>query len=309
MPARGRYCPYELTPLSTRIEGTEFDVPTAFGRLHCLRAGPTDGGRVTMFVHGVHDDMDSWGPLVHAADRDGIDLGPTLFVDLPGFGRSENRRGRLDLAEVGDALMTVAVSDLGFSALRLVGHSMGTLVVADMALRHVADVESVHLVAGPYYSVIDWMNGHWSAGLAGGFATATFAAQYLLALTGNAGVSALRFASRRGLLRPLISSFVAHPSAIRQSVLDHLVADMRPASFRAAARNAFRYRHGMSWAKLACPVWAVYGAADRLVPAADSRRLSEDLPDARITSLPDASHLVHLEQPHGALTSLGLAPS
>ena len=307
MTATGTYCPYDVTPLTDRVSGTEFGVSTAFGRLRCLGSGPSDGGSVTLFIHGVHDDMDSWGPLVHAAHRQGVDLGSTLFVDLPGFGRSENRRGRLDLTEVGDALMSVVVSELGFSKVRLVGHSMGTLVVADMAVRHASRVESVHLAAGPYYSVAENMNGHWSGGVAGGLATAMFAGQYLLALTGGAGVATLRFASRRGLLRPLMAPFVAHPEALRQTVLDHLVAGVRPASFRAAARNGFSYRDGMSWSRVQCPVWAVYGAADRLVPGTDARRLLADLPDAQITRLADASHLVHLERPEDALTALGLA--
>jgi len=230
-----------------------------------------------------------------------------LFLDLPGFGRSENRRGSLDLTDVADAVMDVALSEVGFSSVRLVGHSMGTLVVADLAVRQAVRVESLHLASGPYYSVVEAMNGRWSSGLAGATATAMFGAQYVLALTGDPGVKTLGSLSRQGLLRPLLAPFVAHPGALRQSVVDHLVADLRPASFRAAARNAFRYRKGMSWSGVTCPVWAVYGAADRLVPAADARRLRADIPHAQISVLPDASHLVHVEQPHAALLSLGLA--
>jgi len=306
MPARGRYSPYDVTPLERRTGGTEFHVSTAFGRLRCLRGGPPGGDRVTVFVHGVHDDMDSWGPLMQAAIRGAVDIGPFLFVDLPGFGRSENLRRRLDLAEVGDALMKVAVSDLGFGSLRLVGHSMGTLVVADMAVRHARLVESLHLVAGPYYSIVDTINGHPSGGLGGALAAATFGTQYLLAISGRLGVGALKLASRTAVLRPLLWPFLAHPWLIRQSVLDHLLADLRPASFRAATRNAFRYRNGMSWSEVRCPVWAVYGSADRLVPTADQRRLLADLPSARVTSVADAAHLVHLEQPHAVLAGLGL---
>ncbi len=368
MAARGEYCPYEVVPLARRVDGTEFDVQTAFGRMHCLRSGTLAGGnatlglgstgrgsagrdsagrdsagsgsagrdpdgrestgspgaastvateathhgdvpgrrRGTVFVHGVHDDMDSWGPLVHAAKCSGVDLGPALFVDLPGFGKSENRRDKLDLAEVADAVMDVALVEMGFDSLRLVGHSMGTLVVADLATRRPDRVESVHLAAGPYYSIVDSMNGRPSGGLSGGLATVTFATQYLLALTGAVGVGAVELASRAGLLRPLLSPFAAHPRLLRQSVLDNLIGDMRPASFRSAARNGFHYPNGMSWSGVHCPVWAAYGAADRLVPASDARRLRADLPDARITTVPEAAHLLHLEQPLAALVALGL---
>lgn len=301
------YCPYDVTPLARLIDGVEFTVETVFGRVQCFRHGVSIGDRGTVFVHGVHDDMASWGPLVRAAIGRGVDLGPALFVDLPGFGRSENRRGPLDITEVGDVLLDIAVSHAGLSALRIVGHSMGTLVVADMAARHAAWIESLHLAAGPYYSVVEAMNGRLPAGLAGGAAAAIFGLQYGLAVTGGLGVAAVTAASRAGVLRPLLSPYVAHPHAVRQSVLDHLVAGMRPASFRAAARNGFRYRTGMSWAKVQCPVWAVYGTQDRLVPAVDARRLLADIPAARVTRLADASHLVHIEQPDAALLALGLA--
>lgn len=303
----GTYCPYDVTPLTEQIAGPQRYVPTVFGDLRCLRGGPAERSRATLFVHGVHDDMDSWSPLVRAAILGGIDLGPTLFVDLPGFGKSQNLRGRLDLADVADTLMKVALSDMGLRSVRLVGHSMGTLVVTEMATRHPGQVESVHLAAGPYYAVVDAMNGRLTGGLTGARSAATFGSQYLLALTGKAGVGALGQASRRNLLRPLLRPFVAHPNQLRQSVLDHLVADMRPSAFRAAARNGWHYRAGMSWSGVACPVWAAYGAADRLVTEVDARRLRADIPHARITTLTDAGHLLHLEQPDAALGVLGLA--
>ncbi|MDQ3576553.1 MAG: alpha/beta hydrolase [Actinomycetota bacterium] len=308
MPTTETYCPYDVTPLLACVGGTEHMVATEFGRLRCVTSGlaaPIGGDRGTVFVHGVHDDMDSWSPLVEAAARQAVDLGPTLFVDLPGFGRSQNRRGRLDLTEVGDMLMQVA-NDTGLESVRLVGHSMGTLVVADMAVRHAARVESLHLAAGPYYSVVETMNGHPSGGYAGGLAAAAFGSQYLLALTAGVGVATVRMASRRRLLRPLLAPYAAHPNDLPESVVDHLVSGMRPRSFRAAARNGFNYRDGMSWSKVACPVWAVYGMADRLVPAVDAQRLQADIPSARITHVPDASHLVHVEQPAAALVGLGL---
>lgn len=307
MAVDGGYCPYEVVPLGERIAGTRFTAATAFGLMQCLRSGPTiDGGRGTVFIHGVHDDMDTWGPLVHAAQQSGVDLGPMLFVDLPGFGRSENLTTQLDLAEVADAIMG-AVDEVGFSAVRLVGHSMGTLVALEMATRHPGRAESVHLAAGPYYSIIGVLNRHpRGGGLAGAFAATTFATQYLLALTGRPGVAVLQRASRTKLMRALLWPFVAHPFRLRHSVLEHLLTDMRPASFRLAARNSSHYRDGMSWAGISCPVHAAYGKADRLVPNIDARRLRADLPDAQITTLMDSAHLLHLEQPHAALAALGL---
>ncbi len=119
-------------------------------------------------------------------------------------------------------------------------------------------------------------------------------------------MGAVRLAARGGVLRALLWPYAAHPRQLRQSVLDQLIGGLRPASFRKAARNGFRY-DGLSWSAISCPVWAAYGAADRLVPAADARRLRADIPHAQITTLPEAAHLLHLEQPHAALVALGFA--
>jgi pimeloyl-ACP methyl ester carboxylesterase len=300
------YCPYDVVALRRTIDGEELVVESAFGPLACLRAGPADGVG-TVFLHGVHDDMSTWTPVVRAAMDRGSDLGRALFVDLPGFGRSANRLGRLDLDVVGDAVLDAARQLIGEAPVRLVGHSMGTLVAADLAMRRPDRIRSLHLSAGPFYSIVDTMNGRLTSGLDGLVAGALFGSQYLLALTGPAGVSGLRALARIRGLRPLLAPFVAHPFAVRASVVDHVLDGMRPAGFRAAAPSGFRYSDGMSWAGIACPVHAAFGATDRLVPRRDARRLTTDVPHALVTVIAEAGHLVHLEQPVATLDALGLS--
>ncbi len=298
------YCPYAVAPLRLTITGAELVVESRFGPLACFRTGDT--GAETVFLHGVHDHMDTWTPLVRAAAARGHDLGRALFVDLPGFGRSANRLGRLDLDVVGDAVLDAARQVLGDAPVRMVGHSMGTLVAADLAVRRPDHIRSLHLAAGPFYSIVDTMNGRLTSGFDGVLAGALFASQYALALTGPAGVGALRALARVGGLRPLLAPFVAHPWDVSASVVDHVLDGMRPAAFRAAAPSGFRYREGMSWAGIGCPVHAAFGATDRLVPRRDARRLEHDVPRAQIEVIAEAGHLVHLEQPAATLDALGL---
>jgi len=299
------YCPCDVVPLAQVLAGEETFVDSPYGMVRCFRSGGGTGGG-TVFMHGVHDDMDTWSPLIRATVDRGIDLGPALFVDLPGFGRSENRRGRLDLSDLGDAVLEVGRRLLGDSPHRLVGHSMGTLVAADLAVRHPARVRSLHLASGPYYSIVDTMNGRLSGGVPAAFAGAIFGSQYLLALAGRPGVAGLQVAARLGVLRPFLAPFVAHPLELRQSAIDHVLHGMRPAAFRSAARNGFRYRDGMSWSKITCPVHAAFGSADRLVPRRDAARLGRDVPQAVVRVLDDAAHLIHIEQPGATLDALGL---
>ena len=244
--------------------------------------------------------------MLRTAAKRGIDLGPMLLVDLPGFGRSENDQGRLDLAEVGDVVLDLARRHLGDHPVRLVGHSMGTLVVADLAVRRPDELASLHLASGPYYSVVDSMNGRLSD-VTSVVAGALFGSQYVLAMTGPLGVGGARAAERLGLLRPMLRPYLAHPSTVRTSVIEHALDGLRPAAFRAAARNGFRYRAGMSWRAITVPVHAVFGALDRLVPRRDGDRLAAEVSQARVTVLDDAAHLVHIEQPSLALDALGLS--
>lgn len=304
-PAPPDYCPYDVVPLARAIDGEELRVDSAFGALKCFRSGrATDGG--TVFIHGVHDDMDTWSPLVRAANDGGRDLGRMAFVDLPGFGGSENRRGPLRLAKVSDAVLDAAGCLLGTAPVRLVGHSMGTLVAADLAVRRPDRIRSLHLAAGPFYSVIDSMNGRFTSGLSGVLAGGLFASQYLLALTGPVGVAGLQGLSRLGLLRPVLAPFVANPFAIRQSAVDQILDGMRPAAFRAAAPSGFRYSDGMSWAAITCPVHAAFGSVDRLVPRRDAGRLERDVPHAAVAVIGGAGHLVHIERPGAVLSALAL---
>jgi len=298
------YCPYDIAPLSALAGARAASNQTPFGALHWVAFGPLDNQPVTVMVHGVNDDGDTWYPLLCAARAAGADLGSVLVVDLPGFGLSRGAQPVLDLVSVGDALLNVATG-LGAGALRLVGHSMGALLVADLALRHPSRIASVHLVAGPYYSVLDVLSRR-AASREALVASAIYRAMYAMSLTGGPGMAVARFAVRHGLGPLAFQGLAAHPWSLPRSILEHFVSGMRPRSFRAAARNGRRYPNGLTLAGVAQPVWGVYGAADRLVPGADCARLLADVPTARVCVLRDAGHLPHIEQPGAALRALGL---
>jgi len=298
------YCPYDVAPLASLSGARTGASDTPFGRVYWVVFGPLDGRPVTLLVHGVNDDADTWTPLLSAARASGADLGSLVAVDLPGFGRSRREQAPLDLTRVGDAVLDVAAG-LGAGPLRVVGHSMGALLVADLALRHPERVASLHLVAGPYYSVLDGLHrrrGGWAARRA----LATYGVLYATARTGRLGARLTRQVLPTAVGRLLLRGFVARPGALRRSVLQHLADAQRPESFLGAARNGRRYREGLTLAGVRCPVWAVFGAADHLVPDVDARRLQDDLPHAQLTRVSAAGHLVHIERPAATWSGLGL---
>jgi pimeloyl-ACP methyl ester carboxylesterase len=56
--------------------------------------------------------------------------------------------------------------------------------------------------------------------------------------------------------------------------------------------------------ELTLPVVIISGEADRIVPTADSARLANELPDARLIIIPRAGHVPHEEQPGQFLQAL-----
>lgn len=94
-----------------------------------------------MLVHG----MVSSRYLVRTAER----LAATCAVvapDLPGFGRSQRSERALDVRGLADALAAFLVAE-GLMDAMVVGHSVGTQVVVDLAVRYPHLVERAVLAA------------------------------------------------------------------------------------------------------------------------------------------------------------------
>jgi 2-hydroxy-6-oxonona-2,4-dienedioate hydrolase len=114
-------------------------------QMHARASGnPAPEGRTAVvLVHGL---VVSSRYMVPTAEH----LAPhyRVFVpDLPGFGRSESPRRVLDVSELSDALSTW-MGAIGLKRAALVGNSVGCQVIADLAVRHPARVESA-VLQGP----------------------------------------------------------------------------------------------------------------------------------------------------------------
>ena len=115
--------------------------PTADGKVHykSIGAGPT----AVVFVHGWCCDHSVWD--AQAAALDGKVR--CLFIDLPGFGKSDKPKAdcTIDLFARGvDAVLT----DAAVQKAVLVGHSMGTPVVRQVYRKFPARVQALVFVDG-----------------------------------------------------------------------------------------------------------------------------------------------------------------
>jgi pimeloyl-ACP methyl ester carboxylesterase len=175
-----------------------------------------------------------------------------------------------------------------------------------MASRHPERIKSLHLAAGPFYSILDTLQHPLLSLLRCPRTAATFEVQYLLALTGGLGAASLRLAYRLGLFRLLLSPAAAHPRQLKESVVRALLYQHNPEGLLLMAANAPGYDPAEQWSKVRCPILATFGARDVLVGERDLRRFMKDQPTAKCTVIQNASHLHHIERPLDVAKALDL---
>ncbi len=129
-------------------------------RLHYLERG---SGPAVVLLHGL-------GSLTNEMTASGI-IDPlaadhrVIVFDRPGFGYSERPRGRIWTPAAQAALLRQALDKLGVSRPVIVGHSWGTMVALEMALRDPDRTAGLVLLAGYYFPTLrlDVALGFWPA--------------------------------------------------------------------------------------------------------------------------------------------------
>ncbi len=222
-----------------------------------------------VFVHGAGLDHTVWALLARWFAHRGFGV---LAPDLPGHGRSEGE----PLATIGVmADFTAALIEAaGARKASLIGHSMGSLVALETAVRHPRKIAALGLIAAAAAMPV-------SPDLLKAAEANDPAAIDMVSIWGY-GVAA----GIGGSLAP---------------------GGWMLGSGRRLACNG--YRDGFeSAAKVSVPATLVLGERDLMTPAKAGRELAAALPDARVVTLKGAGHMLMSERPDevlGALRDLG----
>ena len=221
-----------------------------------------------ILVHGAGMDHRVWeGTLAMLALRGR----KSLAIDLPGHGDSEGPPLH-DVPAMADWLLRLA-DLLGIARFRLAGHSMGSLIALEAAGRAPDRVEALALL---------------------GFVPEMRVADKLLTEAQTAPSAAAARILRASFADPKTELLTG--AGTLMSASETLLVDLAACNaYQSAAKAAVRLR---------CPTLLLLGGKDRLTPAAQGQLFAGRLADVRVAVLPEAGHLMMIEEPEVTLAAL-----
>jgi pyruvate dehydrogenase E2 component (dihydrolipoamide acetyltransferase) len=241
---------------------------TPVGTLRYLVYG--DGDDAVVFVHGFGGDLENWGFTAQPL----ADGRRAVVFDLPGHGDSVKAvEGEDPLATLRAALLAL-LDGLELERADLVGHSLGGALALALAAEHPGRVRSLTLVDP--VGLGEEINGDYLRGFVA--------------------------ARTRRELKPVVALLFADESLVSRKLLDGLLRAKRMDGVQETLgriadavldgdRQAVDLRGAL--AEVGVPVLVLWGAKDRIVPAAQAEGLERA--DVEVEVLPQAGHSPHME--------------
>jgi pimeloyl-ACP methyl ester carboxylesterase len=241
--------------------------------------GDIPGQAVVIFVHGAEQDHSCWALQSRWFGHHGFSV---LAPDLPGHGQSEGAP-LPSIEAIADWLATL-LDTFKVERAHIVGHSMGSLVTTEFALRHPERAASIALIGTslpmPVASVLldaacddeqkarDMVN-NWSYSPSG-------------QIGGN-----------------------RVPGLWMLGINERLMARQKPGVFHndLAACNAWQ-RELSSLGAIAVPTLVVIGDQDRMTAPRAGRAVHAAIPGARLVTIPGSGHALMAERPDEVLDAL-----
>lgn len=263
------------------------------GRIEFRDLGDPDSPDVVVLLHGMANDWRMWSlPAIELAQRYRV-----LCPDIPGFGGSENRSGRLDVADVvkrfDEWLSGLLPAE---SKLVVVGHSLGGLVAAHWASEAPGRLSGAMVVSAPPIAAL----GVYSEPISSVRSNPreVFALGSLLL----AGVVPFKDRLLPSLLRTgrgrnkILKDFIGDPRQIEPAILTHVFSHFGSGQILRAALNGFNYNYERVYREIGTPTSSVRGAKDHLFSASDQSKFLELVPGSTGHLIEDSAHLPMIER-------------
>lgn len=220
---------------------------------------------ILVLIHGAGSNRLCWHPELRRL------IGyQVITLDLPGHGRSDSSTGCHSINSYAKQVVEF-LNSLGLYHVILIGHSMGGAIALEIAQKYPHLITGVVLIACSAYFGI---------------------AQEIVDLLRVPATlpDAIQFIQHRGFSPNTPSSI------IRQTM--KVLIETRPTVLYGDwfACAGFDKRQDLS--EINTPVWVGVGADDKLTPPENSRYLVKHLPMADLHIIPQAGHMIILEQPY-----------
>lgn len=249
-------------------------------RLHCFETG---AGPPLLLIHGLFDLLKTWERLTpHLSNQFKL-----CAIDLPGFGKS---RLPEKWEESLSGMMEAVVSFLDWKRIEktsIIGSSMGGGIALGIAGRHPERVGRIVLI-NPY-----------------GFPSPPVAVEVARSrILGMLLPYLLNKPVLRRCARALFSRSLHDPRLVTDALIERVITPFATVRRR---RDLFRFLQGISTEtmreidallpRIQHPVLILWGENDRWLTIDHAHRLSQRLPNSRLTLLPDCGHLPQLDKP------------
>ena len=234
---------------------------------------------VVVFIHGAQQDHSCWNLQSRWFAHHGHAV---LVPDLPGHGRSGGEP--LPTIEALAEWIIALLDTVGAATATLVGHSMGSLVALEAAVRHPGRLTKVALIGAalpmPVSDPLLDAARHDEAKAVDMINNFSYSA------SGQTGGSTV-------------------PGLWMLGINQRLMERQKPGVFSIdlAACNAYM-RSLESLTVVACPVLVIAGSQDRMTAPKASKALAEAIPGARLVIIPGSGHALMAERPDAVLDSL-----
>ncbi|MFB8386938.1 alpha/beta fold hydrolase [Microbacterium sp. NPDC055910] len=248
-------------------------------------------GTPIVLLHGFPQSSREWAGVASL-------LAPHARVvvpDLRGSGRSGAPGGSYRLEVLGDDVLGL-LDALGIERAVVVGHDIGALVAADLAMRHPERVSRLVVMSVPP------MYLRMTGSMVGSMKYLWF--QYALAVPGL-GARLLR-GGRQRLPRWLFATF-AHRGGVSAADIDAYLADLRDRAQARAGSKKYRQLVVPVFLRIVLgryrdrlpimPTLVLFGADDPVVPRDALAGVEDHMPDVAIETIADAGHWLADEQP------------
>ncbi|CAN7349572.1 acetoin dehydrogenase dihydrolipoyllysine-residue acetyltransferase subunit [Phyllobacterium sp. LjRoot231] len=233
-----------------------------------LREGKNSELAPLVLIHGFGADLNSWRPMLGGGTLDN----PILAIDLPGHGASTHTIPDDLHAIASQVEQTVAAYHSG--PIILVAHSFGGAVATEVAARSHLDIRALVLIA--------------PAGL-GPEINGAFLSGFIRARTEPSLVAWMKqLVQEESLLtKPFVNATLAQSQDVALRDAQQLVVDR----FFADGTQVIDIRQSL--ANLTIPVRVIFGAADRVIPAAHAAGLPGEI---AVHFFAGTGHMPQLEQ-------------